>query len=495
MVAAGSVFLLQACLTASSYDCHHGHTADVRQHLTALFGVRSSSLSRSSTPRREERKKSFLTAQSAGIEGQVDEDVKSLRLDIDHQVWRWERKYLLLKQFNDREGHCNVPQSHKEDEENLGAWVSHQRQLKTKEKLDPDRQRQLEEIGFGWGLPSMTWDDMCALLQQFKKREGHCNVPQSHTEGEANLGAWVNTQRYLKTKEKLDPNRQKRLEDIGFEWGLPTAIWDEMHALLKQFKKREGHCNVPRSHTEDEANLGNWVSRQRQLKTKEKLDPDRQKRLEEIGFEWATSATWDEMCALLKQFKKREGHCKVPQSHIEDEANLGTWVNTQRQLNTKEKLDLDRQKRLEEIGFEWATSAKWDEMHALLKQFKKREGHCRVPFSHQEGEANLGAWVSHQRNLKTKEQLDPDRRKQLEEIGFEWVLFSARWDEMHTLLEHFKKREGHCYVPQTHKEDEANLGIWVNNQRNLKTKEKLDPNRQKRLEEIGFSWGRRGKAS
>jgi hypothetical protein len=103
--------------------------------------------------------------------------------------------------------------------------------------------------------------------------------------------------------------------------------------------------------------------------------------------------------------------------------------------------------------------------------------------------------VSHQRNLKTKEQLDPDRRKQLEEICFEWVLFSARWDEMHTLLEHFKKREGHCYVPQTHKEDEANLGIWVNNQRNLKTKEKLDPNRQKRLEEIGFSWGRRGKAS
>jgi hypothetical protein len=60
-----------------------------------------------------------------------------------------------------------------------------------------------------------------------------------------------------------------------------------MHALLQQFKKREGHCDVPARHTCDEANLGIWVSHQRQLKTKERLDPDRQMQLEEIGFKWA----------------------------------------------------------------------------------------------------------------------------------------------------------------------------------------------------------------
>jgi hypothetical protein len=163
----------------------------------------------------------------------------------------------------------------------------------------------------------------------------------------------VDTQRQLKTKEKLDPDRQKRLEEIGFEWDA-SAKWDKMYALLQQFKKREGHCNVPKSHTEDKAKLGTWVNTQRQLKTKEKLDPDRQKRLEEIGFEWDASAKWDKMCVLLKQFKKREGHCNVPQSHKEGKANLGTWVTTQRQLKTKEKLDSDRQKQLEDIGFKWA---------------------------------------------------------------------------------------------------------------------------------------------
>jgi ribosomal protein L7Ae-like RNA K-turn-binding protein len=194
-------------------------------------------------------------------------------------------------------------------------------------------------------------------LQQFTKREGHCNVPQSHTEDEANLGTWVNTQRQLKTKEKLDPDRKRRLEEIGFKW-VASATWDEMHALLRQFKKREGHCYVPQSHIEDKANLGTWVTTQRQLKTRDKLDPDRKKRLEDIGFEWRLpSARWDETCALLKQFKKREGHCNVPQSHTEDEANLGKWVNNQRQLKTKEKLDSDRLKRLEEIGFKWAREA------------------------------------------------------------------------------------------------------------------------------------------
>jgi ribosomal protein L7Ae-like RNA K-turn-binding protein len=192
-------------------------------------------------------------------------------------------------------------------------------------------------------------------LQQFQKREGHCNVPQSHIEDKANLGTWVNKQRQLKANEQLDPDRQKQLEDIGFEWVFFSAKWDETHALLQQFKKREGHCNVPQSHTEDEANLGKWVSHQRELKAKEQLDPDRTQRLEDIGFKWEVlSASWDEMYALLQQYKKREGHCNIPQSHTEDEANLGTWVNTQRQLERKEKLDPDRRKLLDDLGFNWA---------------------------------------------------------------------------------------------------------------------------------------------
>jgi hypothetical protein len=100
-----------------------------------------------------------------------------------------------------------------------------------------------------------------------------------------------------------------------------------MHSLLKQFMTREGHCDVPHAHKEDGANLGPWVTRQRHLKKAKKLDLYRQKNLEEIGFESFLVVPWKETFSLLKQFKKREGHCDVPQSHKEDGANLGKWTN------------------------------------------------------------------------------------------------------------------------------------------------------------------------
>ena len=174
---------------------------------------------------------------------------------------------------------------------------------------------------------------------------------------------WVDAQRQLKRMEKLDPDRQEMLEEIGFEWVLferrANMPWEEIFSLLKQFKKREGHCNVPFLHKEDGTNLGSWVSNQRQLKKKEKLDPDRQKMLEKIGFEWVlferrANVPWGKNISSLMQFKKREGHCNVPKLHKEDGANLGVWVSTQRQLRKKEKLGPDRQKMLEDIGFEWA---------------------------------------------------------------------------------------------------------------------------------------------
>ena len=353
MVAAASFFLL--CLSASSYHCRHGSTDDGRRHATPLFGVNSSSSSRSSGRRREEQKKSIISAQSAGIEKQIDDGRNILKLDV--RQLHWEERYLLLKRFQEREGNCNVPQSRKEDGINLGRWVDTQRQFKKKGNLDPERQQILEEIGFEWATLA-TWEESFAMLKQFKKRKGHCNVPQSHKEDGAPLGAWVNNQRQFKKKGKLDPERQNILEEIGLEWEVISVTWEERFALLKQFMKREGHCNVSTSHKEDGATLGTWVKDQRQLKRKEKLDPERQKILEEIGFEWVTSPTWDEMHALLKQFKKREGHCNVPASHTENGANLGRWVVNRRQSKKTGKLDADRQKILEEIGIEWVLREK-----------------------------------------------------------------------------------------------------------------------------------------
>jgi hypothetical protein len=129
----------------------------------------------------KEQKKSFLSAQSAGIGGQLDDDVNSLRLDIS-QLRCWEEPSLLLKQLDKRKRHCNVPLLHKEDRVEIGQWVNDQHQLKIKDELDSERQKGMAERGFEWEFASATWAEMHASLQRFKRCKGHSIVSTFHKE-------------------------------------------------------------------------------------------------------------------------------------------------------------------------------------------------------------------------------------------------------------------------------------------------------------------------
>ena len=67
---------------------------------------------------------------------------------------RLEEMYDLLVQFNEREGHPNVPQRHVESGENLGKWLSKQRQNQKKGTLEADRREKLDDLGIAWELQS-----------------------------------------------------------------------------------------------------------------------------------------------------------------------------------------------------------------------------------------------------------------------------------------------------------------------------------------------------
>ena len=59
-------------------------------------------------------------------------------------------KFNLLVKFKEREGHCRVPQKHVEDGENLGKWLSQQKQVHGKGELYPERYDKLKELGVDW---------------------------------------------------------------------------------------------------------------------------------------------------------------------------------------------------------------------------------------------------------------------------------------------------------------------------------------------------------
>jgi superfamily II DNA or RNA helicase len=404
--------------------------------------------------------------------------LNSIGFTWDSRNEQWEQNYAALKKFHEREGHCRVQAVRKVDGLKLGQWVRVQRS--TKDSLTPNRLKRLSSLGFSWDPHADVWEQNFAALQKFHKREGHCRVEKKHQEGGLKLGQWVRVQR--STKDSLTLDRVKRLNSLGFTWDLITEQWEQNFAALQKFHKREGHCRVEKKHQEGGLKLGQWVRVQRS--TKDSLTLDRVKRLNSLGFIWDPAAKqWEQNFTALQKFRKREGHCCVAAKYQIDGLKLGMWVQSQR--SKKDSLTLDRVKRLNSIGFIWDPAAKqWEQNFTALQKFRKCEGHCRVPYSHQVDRLKLGQWVCVQRSRK--DGLTTDRLKRLDTLGFSWDPYDEQWEQNFAALQKFRNREGHCLVVGRHKEGGLKLGIWVIAQRSIK--DSLTPDRLKRLNLLGFSW-------
>ena len=182
----------------------------------------------------------------------------------------------LLQAFREREGHTNVPRRHEEDGEQLGVWLSRQRKLHKNGLLPGMRAQRLEELGVVWDVLAERWERMFGLLQAFRDREGHANVPRRHEEDGEKLGFWLQAQRTrykargLSDEERkgrqisaLSDEEMERLQALGVVWDVLAEQRERMFGLLQAFREREGHANVPSGHVEDGEKLGFWLRNQR----------------------------------------------------------------------------------------------------------------------------------------------------------------------------------------------------------------------------------------
>ena len=397
---------------------------------------------------------------------------------VEASTSSWEFWFGLLEKFKEREGHCRVPQSHKEGDFNLNNWVGVQR--KNVENLLQERIERLNSLGFVWDVLLELWEEGFSKLKKFVAREGHCRVASDYKEDNFRLGVWVQTQR--KNKNKVSKERVEKLDALGFIWDINAEYWNEGFNKLQKFIKREGHNIVERSHKEDGFPLGNWVRTQRAYKNT--ISSEQIEKLDAIGFIWdVADKQWKDGINKLMKFKEREGHCMVPRAYKESEFPLGNWVGTQR--NNKNNLTIERIQQLDDLMFIWdVRSAMWENGFSKLQQFKEREGNCMVPQGHKENSFHLGNWVNNQR--KQWENLNPERLKRLNALGFVWDILAEQWNEAFNKLIKFKEREGHCKVPSVYQESNFELGSWVRNQR--KNKDKLTPESIERLDALGFIW-------
>jgi hypothetical protein len=222
--------------------------------------------------------------------------------------------------------------------------------------------------------------------------------------------------------------------------------WNMQYVQLVEFKRKKGHCLVPKRYEHDES-LGDWVSKQRVNQKNNKIRADRKTVLDEIGFVWtverATNTHWHQTTAVLEkdkkwnmhyehlvEFKRENDHCMVPRSYERDKfKSLGQWVRTQRNNHKNNKIRLDRKKLLDDLDFVWRVEGYrniieindkvWHQQYEKLVEFKRKMGHCLVPGKYEQ-DRSLGRWVRAQREFHTTNKIRLDREELLDEIEFVW---------------------------------------------------------------------------
>jgi hypothetical protein len=278
--------------------------------------------------------------------------------------------------------------------------------------------------------------------------------------------------------------------------------WNMQYEKLVELKRKTGHCLVPRNY-EQARSLRTWVSTQRKTNNDNTIRLDRKERLEEIGFAWEDvcgfkpdDKKWNKQHEKLLKFKGINGHCMVPQSYEQDKS-LGIWASTQRTFHKTNQIRLDRKERLEEIEFGWKADGDklWHQQYEKIVELKRKTGHCLVSRTYEQ-DKSLGIWASTQRGNNNNDNLRPDRKRLLDEIGFAWKVEGAHkdndhiekiWHQNYEKLVEFKRMNSHCRVPLKYEQDKS-LGRWVGTQRNYHNNNQIRHDRKELLDRIGFAW-------
>lgn len=212
--------------------------------------------------------------------GKVKKSKKAARTETKGAM-KWNTRFQELVDFKEEQGHTNVPKKfvYKYTSPPLGQWVSRIRNSHKKGILDPERKKQLEEIGFEFELAdddmvkfSIVWNKCFEALKAFKEVNGHIEVPKGykpHPEA-SNLDGWIGRQRTHYRNGKLPPYLKKKLQEVGLNLGgrgRPFGIetedeWSQNYKALAEYCQKHGDCDVPEKYKQDKQ-LGIFIKNQR----------------------------------------------------------------------------------------------------------------------------------------------------------------------------------------------------------------------------------------
>lgn len=274
--------------------------------------------------------------------------LRALGLDTVPRVQHFERLHFeaMLKKlsaFRGREGHCRV--SSKQNSP-LASFVHKLRKAGAAALRAEDRAR-LDALGFTWRAWEEDWERGFALLVAFRARHGHVDGP--FRLGHPTLSRWVTKQRRYKRLGKLPREQVRRLEAVGFSWlgqkGRGRRGGDALLEHLKAFKRTQRHFLVPAAFPWQA--LYAFCEQQRAMARDGVLPREARSALERLGFPLtAYELAWERMLSLVIKRLDRGGKLRPS----DGARALYRWLSRQRALSASGELELDRERRLAELG-------------------------------------------------------------------------------------------------------------------------------------------------
>jgi len=145
----------------------------------------------------------------------------------------------------------------------------------------------------------------------------------------------------------LKPDRDRRLVSTGLKWSvLSTNSWQDMMTELKLYVREKVRSNLLARRAPTAAQTNNGKN------------------------------SWDGNVPTNYRIKS---NIAADGSEIDEEKNLGRWINRQRSLFQSGKLKKERQKELEDIGLKWSvlSTSTWQVMFEALGDYAKtrRDAH------------------------------------------------------------------------------------------------------------------------
>lgn len=314
------------------------------------------------------------------------------------------------------------------EEKKLGGWCSKKRGEYKTHKLSEKCIKELNAIGFLWDPLADQWTNGIAALRKFRLKNPNRWPRRYSRDTEENvLEIWCKYKRSAYKNDQLSGEQVKELNAIGFQWDPLADQWIDMVTSLKEFRLKNPD-RWPNPHGKDpkEKIIGRWCSSRRAEYKNDQLSGERVKELENLGFRWDIFMDqWVNGIAALKEFRLENPNC-WPNQHAKNqqEKKLGIWCSARRKEHRKRKLNGERIKELEDLGFQWEPLEEqlnelWDRGLSALKEFRlKNPNRWPSPKAKDLEEKILGNWVQHRRTEYKKRKLSQERIKELEDLGF-----------------------------------------------------------------------------